>query len=186
MSVLHGQIFIRSKQKMKSWYVKITVVTLIVGLLSACASQPVDAPTSAPTEEVMPTTEAATATEPPLPTDTTAAPTETTAATEAAATSEPAASGATVSFANDILPIIESRCIGCHGGERTQEGLDMKSHASLMAGSNNGSVVTPGDAANSLLVELVATQKMPKRGPKLTPPQVQLITDWVNQGALNN
>ncbi|HEX5809988.1 MAG TPA: hypothetical protein VFY25_15070, partial [Anaerolineales bacterium] len=59
-------------------------------------------------------------------------------------------------------------------------------HAELMAGSDNGAVIIPGDAANSLLVELVATQKMPKRGPKLTPPQVQLITDWVNQGAPDN
>jgi mono/diheme cytochrome c family protein len=94
--------------------------------------------------------------------------------------------GATVSFSADVLPIFESRCIGCHGGERTQEGLDLKTHASLMAGSNNGFVVTPGDAADSLLVELVANQKMPKRGPKLTPPQVQVITDWVNQGAPDN
>jgi mono/diheme cytochrome c family protein len=94
--------------------------------------------------------------------------------------------GATVSFASDILPLFESRCIGCHGGERTQEGLDLKTHASIMTGSENGPVVTPGDAANSLLVEMVATQKMPKRGPKLTPNQVQLITDWVNQGALDN
>jgi hypothetical protein len=62
----------------------------------------------------------------------------------------------------------------------------MNTHASLIAGSDNGPVIVPGDAANSLLVEMVATQKMPKRGPKLTPPQVQLITDWVNQGALDN
>jgi hypothetical protein len=55
-----------------------------------------------------------------------------------------------------------------------------------MAGSENGLVIVPGDAENSLLVELVATQEMPKRGPKLTPPQVQIITDWVNQGALDN
>ncbi|HSL43898.1 MAG TPA: c-type cytochrome domain-containing protein, partial [Anaerolineales bacterium] len=84
------------------------------------------------------------------------------------------------------MPIIQSRCINCHGGDRTEEGLSMNTHAEIMAGSDNGSVVTPGDAADSLLVELVATQKMPKRGPKLTPPQVQLITDWVNQGALDN
>jgi hypothetical protein len=62
----------------------------------------------------------------------------------------------------------------------------LKTYASLMAGSENGPVITPGDAANSLLVELVTNQKMPKRGPKLTPPQVQLIMDWVNQGALDN
>lgn len=42
-----------------------------------------------------------------------------------------------------------------------------------MAGSDNGAVVVPGDVANSLLVELVANQRMPKRGPMLTLPQVK-------------
>ena len=55
-----------------------------------------------------------------------------------------------------------------------------------MAGSENGPVVTAGDAANSSLAEMVANGKMPKRGPKLTPDQVQLIVDWINQGAQNN
>jgi mono/diheme cytochrome c family protein len=160
---------------MKSTYVKIALFVLIVGLLSACGSPQTEAPaaTSAPTDTAAPATEA---------------PTEISAATEAAteAATQPVAGGATVSFTSDILPIFESRCIGCHGGERTQEGLDLKTHASLIAGSDNGPVVVPGDAANSLLVEMVATQKMPKRGPKLTPPQIQLITDWINQGALDN
>jgi len=167
---------------MKSMYAKIALTVLIAGLLSACGTQPAAIPVSGATETTLPATQAPTD----LPTATdTAAPTEPAAATEAPAT-QPAAAGATVSFATDILPIFESRCINCHGGQRTQEGLDLKAHASLMAGSNNGPVVTPGDAANSLLVELVVTQKMPKRGPKLTPPQVQLITEWVNQGALDN
>ena len=167
---------------MKSTYVKFALFVLIVGLLTACATPATEAPTSAPTETVAPATEAPT--DAPTPTDT-SAPTEAPAATEAPAT-QPAAEGATVSFATDIFPIIESRCIGCHGRDRVEEGLDLQAHASILAGSDNGPVVVPGDAANSLLVELVATQKMPKRGPKLTPPQVQLITDWVNQGALDN
>lgn len=167
---------------MKSMYVKTALFVLIVGLLTACGAQATEAPVSAPTEAVAPATEVPT--DAPPSTDT-AAPTEPAAATEAPAT-QPAVEGATVSFANDILPIIESRCIGCHGGDRTEEGLVLKTHADIMAGSDNGPVIVPGDAANSLLVELVATQKMPKRGPKLTPPQVQLITDWVNQGALDN
>ena len=171
---------------MSSKYVRIVLFVMIVGLLTACAAPATEAPASAPTEAVVPATEAPT--DVPPATDT-SAPTEPAAATEAPATeaaTQPAAEGATVSFANDVLPIIESRCIGCHGGDRTEEGLDLKAHASIMAGSTNGPVIVPGDAANSLLVELVATQKMPKRGPKLTPPQVQLITDWVNQGALDN
>jgi hypothetical protein len=172
---------------MKFTYGKIVLFVLIVGLLSACGASPTQAPpaTSAPTEAASPATEAPTetsiATEAPTELAVTEAP-----ATEPGAATQPAVEGATVSFTNDILPIFESRCIGCHGGERTQEGLDLKTHASLMAGSDNGAVVIPGDAANSLLVEMVATQKMPKRGPKLTPPQVQLISDWVNQGAPDN
>ena len=166
---------------MKSMYVKIAIFVLIVGLLTACGSQSTNTPASAPAEAV--DTQAPTN----LPLSTaTAAPTDTAIATEPAVATEPAAQGATVSFANDILPIIESRCINCHGGQRTEKELDMKTFDSLMAGSENGPVVTPGDAAHSKFVELVATQKMPKRGPKLTPPQVQLFTDWVNQGALNN
>jgi uncharacterized membrane protein len=169
---------------MKLSYVKLVLFVLIVGLLSACGAPPTAAPaaTEAPTDTAAPATEPAT--EALVVTDTAAA-TEPPAATEAPAT-QPAVQGATVSFANDVLPLIQSRCIGCHGGDRTEEGLDMNTHASLMAGSDNGHVIVPGDAANSLLVEMVATQKMPKRGPKLTPPQVQLLTDWVNQGALDN
>ena len=171
---------------MKSMHVKFAVFVLIVGLLSACGAQPTSAPASLPTDTAAPATEPPTEAATEAPTETaTEAPTEAPAATEAPAT-QPAVEGATVSFASDILPLFESRCIGCHGGERTQEGLDLKTHASLLTGSENGPVVTPGDAANSLLVEMVAEQKMPKRGPKLTPDQVQLITDWVNQGALDN
>lgn len=167
---------------MKSAYVKIALFVLIAGLLSACGASPTEAPAAPSTDTADPATEAP-AHVPPV-TDTAAA-TEPPAATEVPVT-QPAAGGATVSFANDILPLIESRCIGCHGGDRTEEGLDLKTHASILAGSDDGPVVIPSDAANSLLVEMVATKKMPKRGPKLTPPQVQLITDWVNQGALDN
>ena len=161
--------------------IKLAVLFLTVGLLSACAGQAAE--TSAPAPQ--PTEQAAAATG--APTQTVAAATDTSApATEAPAATEPAAAGVTVSFTNDILPIIQSRCINCHGGDRIEEGLIMNEHAGLMTGSENGAVIVPGDAANSLLVEMVASGEMPKRGPKLTPPQVQLIIEWINQGALNN
>jgi uncharacterized membrane protein len=96
------------------------------------------------------------------------------------------ASGKTVSFAKDILPILETSCVSCHGGEKTSKGLDLKSYASLMAGSQNGSVVTAGDATKSALVISVQSGKMPKRGTKLTADQLQLLLDWVNAGAPNN
>jgi len=92
----------------------------------------------------------------------------------------------TVSFSEEVFPIIQSRCINCHGGDRTEAELVLRSYEDLMAGSESGQVVIPGDAENSLLVQLITELKMPKRGPKLTPVQIQTITDWVNQGANNN
>ena len=168
---------------MVSMKVKVFVLLLLVGLLSACASPATSAPVSQPTEAAAPaitstqTTEAATSA--PAATETSAP------AAENSPTSEPA-TGATVSFANDVLPILESRCVNCHGGDRTEEDLSLKTYNDLLAGSQNGAVVVPNDADHSKLAELIINQKMPKRGPKLTPPQIQLIVDWINQGALEN
>lgn len=128
-------------------------------------------------------------TNPPAYEDPTLVPAMDTAATELPATDLPATEAATagpVSFSADILPIFESRCVSCHGGNKTEKGLDLKSFASLMNGSEEGPVVTAGDAANSSLASLILNGKMPKRGPKLPPEQVQLIIDWINQGALDN
>ena len=100
--------------------------------------------------------------------------------------SAPAASGAPVSFSKDVLPILQSRCVNCHGGQRTQKGLDMTSYAKLMQGSENGAVVSPGDVAHSSFIQMILQGKMPKSGPKLLPSQIQMLTNWVQAGALNN
>jgi mono/diheme cytochrome c family protein len=98
----------------------------------------------------------------------------------------PSAGESSLSFADDVLPIFDSRCVQCHGAGRAESGLDLQSYSTLMTGSGNGPVVVAGNADASKLVELVVTQRMPKAGPKLTPQQIQILTDWVNQGALDN
>ena len=156
---------------------------LLIGFLAACGTQPTEAPASSPTGEPASPTSAPAAVETASPATEAPSPTvviPTTPPTEASAQT------GSISFANDVMPILQSRCWKCHGGEETKEGLDLTTFASMMAGSENGSVVTPGDVENSLLAELIVSQKMPKRGPKLTPPQVQVIVDWIQQGALNN
>lgn len=157
--------------------VKVALLLLSVGLLSACASNTTQTPAFQPTvavETVIPATQApvvgsaATSTSTPVVQDT------------------PAAAAASVSFSKDIVPIFDNSCINCHGGDRIEEGLKLQTYNDIFAGSKNGAVVVPGNASNSLLAELVANHKMPKRGAKLSDPQVQLIIDWINQGALNN
>jgi len=163
---------------MKSMHARLALFLLMMGFLSACGVQALPTPvaTSQPAVAVILPTQIPSLT--PVSTNT-ADPTD-------PPTTEPVAHAATVSFANDIFPILQSRCINCHGGNRTEEGLSLKTYAEIMKGSQNGLVITAGDANNSLLAEMVSNQKMPKRGPKLTPLQIELIIDWINQGALEN
>jgi uncharacterized membrane protein len=91
-----------------------------------------------------------------------------------------------ISFQNEIQPILERRCAKCHGGDFPSEGLSVESYQSLMAGSQNGPVIIPGDSSSSLLFEKVESGEMPKRGSDLTAQQIELIQQWIDEGALNN
>lgn len=153
----------------KTW---LSHVLLLSFVMAACAgtSQPTAAPTateSIPTATLVPTETAA-----PLIPD-----------APATATEAPPAS---VSFANDVMPILQTSCIECHGVRQIKEGLDLQTYEGLMAGSFKGPVIVPGSAAESVLIELVAKGEMPNRGPKLTAEQIQIIADWINAGAPKN
>lgn len=158
----------------------LTVFAIFAIFLTACgasatpvpATEP-PAPASLPTDTRVPSIE---------PTATLALPTD----TSAPAASDTPAAAAAVSFANDVMPILQSRCFNCHGGDEIKEGLSFASYDTLMAGSSNGPVIDPGNPTNSLLIQLIQQGKMPKRGPKLTPAQLQILIDWILAGAPNN
>ncbi len=144
---------------------------------TAAATQP---STRTPTAEATTTPTA----EPSPTTAPTLVPTSTADAAESTAT--PVVSGGAISYSRDVQPIFNQICVKCHGGEETKEGLSLKSYAEVLAGSNNGPILTAGDAANSLLIQQVVNGKMPKQGPKLLPAQIRTLSDWVAAGAPNN
>jgi mono/diheme cytochrome c family protein len=112
--------------------------------------------------------------------------TETEPAPEGPASEPAPAQDGAVSFRNDILPIFENTCARCHGGLRTERGLNLLTYDSLMRGSRNGVVIIPGEVENSELVLMVVSGEMPRRAPELPEEQIQLIIEWVSQGALDN
>ena len=160
---------------------------------TAAAPAPTQAPTTAPAASatLAPTAPPAAtlpATMPPTIAAATAAATATQpapAATAAATATQPARP-ATVSYAKDVAPIFEQRCVKCHGGEIVEEGFDMKTYAAVMKGSNNGPVVKPGNAKDSELVILIVDGKMPKCAARLPDAEIARISDWVKAGAPNN
>lgn len=156
-------------------FVLLSFLLILTLVLAACGGAPAQTPVAV---EPSPTTAPQ-----PGPTPGPTAPAESPAPT-AAPTAESSAAG--VSFARDVQPILNSRCISCHGVEDIKDGLDLRTYASLMRGSQGGSVVIAGNAEASSLYTLSAQGKMPKRGPKLTPDQLRVIRDWINQGARDN
>lgn len=106
--------------------------------------------------------------------------------------------GTAVSYASDVQPIFNARCQSCHfptgiapiGLEVT--GLDLSSHATVLAGATAGVVVEAAQPCASILYEKVSPGppfggRMPLNGPPfLTDGQIQLIHDWIAEGALAN
>ena len=86
-----------------------------------------------------------------------------------------------------MQPIFEQSCVKCHGGSDGKKGgLSLKTYDDLMKGGEDGQVIAPGDAANSMLVQAIAAGKMPKRAAKLSQDKIDMIAAWVAAGAQNN
>ena len=88
-----------------------------------------------------------------------------------------------VTFAADVAPILNARCIECHSGAQASGQLDLSSYQKVMLGGGNGIVVEPGHASQSLLIEMVQSGGMPMGGAKLSSGQIQKLVDWINNGA---
>lgn len=100
-----------------------------------------------------------------------------------AATTTASTDLANVNYQDHILPIFEQHCAECHGAEDPEEGLLLTTYKGVMAGSFYGSVIKPGDPDGSYLLELVVTGQMPKKGPDLSPTEIETIIAWINAGA---
>ena len=91
------------------------------------------------------------------------------------------------SFSADISPILTNRCAipGCHvaGGPH---GIDLRTYDSLKAGGDDGAIVIADDAKESEVVKQIVQGRMPPGGPPLEAAQIQLIIDWINEGAKDN
>ena len=99
----------------------------------------------------------------------------------------PAAVERQVDFTGEIQPLLESRCIVCHGPAQQMNGLRFDRKADALRGGYAGPVILPGDSAKSKLIHLVAGvgQKviMPPAGPKLSSEEIGLFRAWIDQGA---
>jgi mono/diheme cytochrome c family protein len=121
-------------------------------------------------------------------TEPTAATTTTEAQAEAApSTSAPSGGetdGATLSFADDVAPILATNCAGCHG---TAGGWSAADYDAVLTAGASGPAVVPGDPDASVLAQkITGTQTsggaMPPGG-SLSDADIATIVDWIASGA---
>ena len=101
----------------------------------------------------------------------------------------PVAAAATheaVSFANEVLPILERHCWECHSEQNAELGLKLDTYEGVMAGSDYGTVIEAGDPDASLLVDMIASGDMPEDGDPMPAEELDVIRAWIAEGAENN
>ncbi len=108
--------------------------------------------------------------------------------TGAGARAQSQASRAPVSFTRDVLPILSNNCFACHGPDEKQRKTRFHFDTREGAFAKRG-VIEPGDAAGSLLIEMIThpdpKQRMPplESGHTLTETQIAVLRRWIDSGA---
>jgi len=74
-----------------------------------------------------------------------------------------------------------AKCTDCHGDD-SLKGVNLSSYETIMAGADNGPLVVPDDAQNSLLVT-AQSKEQPHFG-QFNPQELEQIIAWINGGAL--
>lgn len=91
---------------------------------------------------------------------------------------------------HDVLPILRLRCAICHGAQRQQADLDIRSRKSLLQGGKSGPAIVPGKPDESLLLKRIRAEEMPphkdlaKYSVKpVTKAELATLTEWIAAGA---
>jgi hypothetical protein len=85
-----------------------------------------------------------------------------------------------VKYSTVVVPILNSNCNGCHGGNAAMgAGIILDNYTSTKVYVDNRRLI------NSILQNGSASS-MPKGGGKLDACTIRKINSWINQGALNN
>lgn len=100
-------------------------------------------------------------------------------------------------YTSVVAPILEARCVSCHGTEKAKGGLRLHTLDAIMAGGDSQrdegrAAVVPRHAEQSLLISAVCAAidddaHMPPSGkPQLTSAEITSLRAWIDSGANTN
>lgn len=86
-------------------------------------------------------------------------------------------------FTDSIWPILQKRCLECHGITKQSGGLRLDNLAAVKNGGASGQPLLAADGELVRRITLTEPGRMPPEGPPLSETEVQNIKDWITQGA---
>lgn len=94
---------------------------------------------------------------------------------------------AEVDFRRDVLPLLEAKCIACHGPETQESQLRLDSMTAALRGGDSGeSIIRPGQSATSHLIERITSPNPALRMPPddadpLSADEIGMLKVWIDQ-----
>src|SRR5436190_14049444 len=93
-----------------------------------------------------------------------------------------------VDFAKSIQPILEKRCIECHGAKKQKGDLRLDSKDAALKGGKDAKAIVPEKPDDSDMVRRISLPAghddiMPPKGDPLTKDQIDLVKKWITEGA---
>lgn len=93
-----------------------------------------------------------------------------------------------IDFSSQIKPILNNKCISCHGGVKKSAGFSLLFEEEALSNTKSGRpAIIPGDASASELIRRINEEnlemRMPYEKPKLSDEEIDLLTRWIDQGA---
>ncbi len=96
---------------------------------------------------------------------------------------------AQVDYDRDVLPLLRTHCIDCHGHDQPKAQLRLDSLIDALKGGDSGErSIVPGDSSRSHLIARVQSSdeslRMPPDGPRLSTAEIALLKTWIDQREL--
>ena len=93
-----------------------------------------------------------------------------------------------VDFNTQIKPIINEKCISCHGGVKKNAGFSFLFEKEALRNTSEGTpAIIPGNAKKSRMIQRLHETdlelRMPYEKPALSKEEIDLFTRWIDQGA---
>ncbi len=90
-------------------------------------------------------------------------------------------------FNERVRPLLQERCVECHGGKKQKGELRLDAKVFAFKGGHDGMAIVPGDPGKSLLFQRLISEdsdeRMPPKGPPLSAEQIAAVKSWIEAGA---